>query len=88
MYKYRLHDLLDNLPKKDFNKAMRVIPKVLGVSFNTFLNYRNIKLADQRDIPHQKVLILEKIFGLNHGELDNFKIECKHISQLLNEDTG
>lgn len=87
MYKYRINELLSNLPMKDYRKALAVIPEALGVSSNTFLNYRTIKLTEARDIPHQKVALLEKIFGLKPGELENFSLSCKTIHQLLNEDS-
>lgn len=86
MYKYRINELLSNLPMKDYRRALKVIPKALGVSLNTFVNYRTIKIAETRDIPHQKVVLLEKIFGLKPGELENFNLSCKTINQLLNED--
>jgi hypothetical protein len=88
VYKYRINDLLANLPKKEFNKALRVLPNALGISINTFFNYRNIKLSEDRDIPYQKVVMLEKIFGLDRGGLENFSIEFKTIKELLGEYEG
>ncbi|HCN82179.1 MAG TPA: hypothetical protein DIT07_00970 [Sphingobacteriaceae bacterium] len=86
-YKYRINDMLGNLPMKDYRKALKVIPKAMGVSSNTFTNYRNIKRDDVRDIPHQKVIMLEIMFGLKSGGLENFHTECKSIQQILNEFT-
>lgn len=73
------------LPMKDYRKALKLIPGAINVSLNTFLNYRNIKVTDEQDIPHQKVVLLEKIFGLAPGELENFKPEYKSLKQLLEE---
>ena len=87
MYKYRINELLTNLPMKDYRRAVKIIPKVLGISPNTFTNYRSIKADEDRDIPHQKVALLEKIFGLPPGRLESFERDCKPISQLLNEYT-
>lgn len=70
---------------KDYRKALKIIPKALNVSLNTFSNYRNIKLTDEQDIPHQKVVLLEKIFELESGQLENFKPEYKSLKQLLEE---
>jgi len=70
---------------KDYRKALKVLPKAINVSSNTFSNYRNIKLTDEQDIPHQKVVLLEKIFGLASGELENFESEYKSLQQLLEE---
>jgi len=86
-FKYRINDMLENLPMKDYRKALKVIPKAIGVSPNTFTNYRNIKLDDEQDIPHQKVTMLEMMFGLKPGELENFRLECKPINQILDEFT-
>ena len=85
MFKYRINDILLQLPVKDYRKALKVIPKALNISSNTFSNYRNIKLNDNQDIPHQKVILLEKILGLQSGELENFSPDFKPLKQLLNE---
>ncbi|MEJ6980979.1 hypothetical protein WG906_10985 [Pedobacter sp. P351] len=70
---------------KDYRKAIKIIPKAIDVSLNTFSNYRNIKLSDDQDIPHQKVVLMERIFGLTPGELENFEPEYKSLKQLLEE---
>lgn len=85
MFKYRINDILLQLPVKDYRKALKVIPKALNVSSNTFSNYRNIKVTDHQDIPHQKVILLEKILGLKSGELENFSPDFKPLKQLLKE---
>jgi hypothetical protein len=85
MHKYRINDFLTELPMKDYRKALKVIPKVIQVSLNTFSNYRKIKITDDQDIPYQKVVMLEKILGLERGQLENFEIEYKPLKQLLEE---
>ena len=85
MNKYRINDLLSDLPMKDYHKALKIIPKAIGVSANTFANYRNIRVTEARDIPHQKIVLLERIFGLAPGGLDNFDTNNKTLDQLLNE---
>ncbi len=85
MYKYRINDLLSELPMKDYRKALKIVPKALGISQNTFSNYRNIRVSEEKDIPHQKAVLLEKIFGLKPGELMTFEPEYKPIKQLLKE---
>jgi hypothetical protein len=87
MFKYRINEVLANMPMKDYRKVLKIIPGALGISSNTFCNYRNIRNDEDKDIPHQKVVLLEKIFGLNSGELDNFELAYKPIQQLLNEYT-
>jgi len=85
MFKYRINEVLVNMPMKDYRKTLKVIPEAIGVSNNTFSNYRNIRCNEEKDIPHQKVVLLEKIFGLGSGELDNFDVVYKPIRQLLDE---
>ncbi len=85
MFKYRINDFLLQLPVKDYRKAIKIIPKALNVSINTFSNYRNIKVEDEQDIPHQKIVLLEKILGLKSGQLDNFESSFKSLKQLLDE---
>ncbi|WP_304065319.1 hypothetical protein [Pedobacter glucosidilyticus] len=86
MYKYKINEILDNMPMKEYKKAIKVIPKIIGVSQNTFANYRSIKMDDEKDIPYQKVILLEKIFGVESGSLMNFKIVQKSLAEILLED--
>jgi len=71
-FKYRIDELLKKLSVTDYRKAMRIIPEQLNISQKTFANYRNIKLNNVQDIPHEKVAMMEKIFALQPGELQNF----------------
>ena len=54
MYKYLIHENLSNLPMRDYKNALKVIPLVLGVSPNTFLNYRNIKAGEKKTFPTKR----------------------------------
>ena len=85
--KYRINELLESLPLRDFKKALRVIPKQLAVSPATFNNYRSITVNDSQDIPHEKVLILEALFGLKSGELENFTVNAKPLQAIPDLDT-
>ena len=81
-FKYKIDELLKNFSITQYKLAMRIIPQQLGVSVKTFANYRNIKLNDSQDIPHEKVAILEKLFDLEPGQLQNFVVMAKPIIQL------
>lgn len=70
---------------KDYRKAIKILPKALNISVNTFSNYRNIRINDEQDIPHQKVVLIEKMFGLEAGKLENFTLKYKPLKQLLEE---
>lgn len=61
---------------------MRLIPEQLNVSAKTFANYRNIKLNDSQDIPHEKVVVLENLFDLEPGKLQNFVVTIKPITEF------
>lgn len=83
--KYKINDFLLRLPVPQYREAVKIIPRVLGVSLNTFHNYRNIQLDDQQDIPHEKVILFEKLFELEVGSLINKEIKCKSLKELLQE---
>ncbi len=81
-FKYRIDELLNRFPVVQYRLAMRLIPQLLDVSPKTFANYRNIKLKDSQDIPHEKVALMEKLFALQPGELQNFVIVASPITEL------
>ena len=85
VFKYRINELLNTLPVKEYRKAMRIIPRQLGISDKTFSNYRNIKIDDVQDIPHEKVALLEKLLDVKPGELENFIFIVNPI-RLINDD--
>lgn len=85
-FKYRINELLEGLPVRDHGKALKCIPKELNVSTATFNNYRNILIDEPQDIPHEKVVILERIFCLNRGDLENYTIETPALKLLLTKD--
>jgi hypothetical protein len=82
-FKYRINELLYKLPVTDYRKAIRIIPKQLNISQKTFANYRNIKLNTKQDIPHEKVVLLEIIFALQPGQLQNYTLTIKPINELI-----
>lgn len=84
-YKYRINELLGQLPMADYNKALNALPGQLNISKATFSNYRAIKLGDAQDIPHGVVAQLELFFGIAPGELANYKPEIRTIAELGNQ---
>lgn len=81
--KYKINDFLLRLPVPQYREAIKILPKVLGVSLNTFHNYRNILLDDRQDIPHEKVILFEKLFEMGVGELMNKELRCRPLKELL-----
>jgi glutamate mutase epsilon subunit len=79
VFKYRIDELLNKLTVKDYRKALLIVPQLLNISQKTFNNYRKIKLEDKQDIPHEKVVILEKLFVVSTGELQNFTFVVESI---------
>ena len=73
-----------NLPR--YKAAIKIIPRMLGIAFNTFHNYRKMTIDDKADIPYEMVRKLEKIFNMKEGELPNYKIDCADLDTLMNED--
>jgi len=81
--KYKINECLLKLSIIDYRKAVRRIPLELGISLNTFHNYRNILLNDVQDIPYEKVVMFEKLFGLPCGGLLNKIIKTGSLEDLL-----
>lgn len=69
-----------------YKMALKVIPEMLGIAFNTFHNYRKMKIGEKADIPYEMVRKLEIFFGLRSGGLANYNIVCKSLKQVLRED--
>jgi len=82
-FKYKIDELLKIFSIIQYKQAMQIIPLQLDVSAKTFSNYRNIKINDSQDIPHEKVAILEKLFALQPGELQNFVIVASSIQEII-----
>ncbi|OKS85792.1 hypothetical protein [Mucilaginibacter polytrichastri] len=82
VFKYRINDMLNKLNVKDYRKAILIVPQLLNISQKTFNNYRKIKFDDKQDIPHEKVVILEKLFDIKPGELQNFTFIIDPIFNL------
>lgn len=72
--KYRINECLDLLTIKEHRFAMRMIPEILNIAPNTFHNYRSIEIGDKQDIPYEKVKMMEILFELEPGGLQNFEL--------------
>lgn len=81
--KYKINDFLDSLTVREYKFAMKQIPLILDVSMNTFHNYRKIKVGDRQDIPYEKVKLMEILFDVKSGGLENAKIAGKSLFQLF-----
>jgi hypothetical protein len=81
--KYKINDFLDSLTVKEYKFAMKHIPRILDVSMNTFHNYRKIKVGDRQDIPYEKVKLMEILFDVKSGGLENAKVTGKSLFQLF-----
>lgn len=84
-YKYKIEDCMQRLNFEDYAIAMKMIPKELNVSSNTFHNYRKLALSSKSDIPYILVRRLENIFNLERGGLENFFLEFKDLAALMKE---
>lgn len=77
--KYKINDYLYQLNVKDYRKAIQTLPRILGISLNTFHNYRNILRNGIQDIPYEKVVMMEQLFGMEAGSL---RVEPIEIGRL------
>lgn len=69
--KYRIDEYLFSLNVRQYRKAMLLLPNLLGISLNTFHNYRKILLGESKDIPYEKVVLMEHLFEFEQGTLAN-----------------
>ena len=83
--KYRIDACLEEMTVKENRKAQELFPRLLKISVNTFRNYRNIKLSDHQDIPHEKVRLLEILLGLEPNTLLNYEPIGKTFKQIFEE---
>ena len=83
--KYKINDFLDRLTVREYKFAMKVIPEILDVSMNTFHNYRRIKVGEAQDIPYEKVKLMEILFGVESGGLENSNVTGKSLVELFKE---
>lgn len=79
---------MQGLNFEDYSIAMKVIPKELNISANTFHNYRKLSLSSKSDIPYILIRRLENIFKLERGGLENFLLEFKDLAALIEESKG
>ncbi|WP_133559102.1 hypothetical protein [Pedobacter duraquae] len=83
--KYRIDACLEEMTVKENRQAQELFPRLLKISVNTFRNYRNIKLSDHQDIPHEKVRLLEILLGLEPNALLNYEPVGKTFKQIFEE---
>lgn len=86
MYKYKINDYLYALNVIEYAAARKIIPRELGVSVNTFQNYRNIKIGSEADIPYELVRKMEILFNMKRGGLENFVVTAKKLKILIAEE--
>lgn len=84
--KYKIEEEMNKLNLKNYKAASRLIPKYLNIAFNTFHNYRKLPLTGKADIPYATVVLLEGIFGMEHGQLANYPLEMKSLQTLIYEE--
>lgn len=83
--KYKIDEEMNKLNLPQYKAALKIIPEELGISFNTFHNYRKINIGDKTDIPYESVRKLEKYFKLKEGQLINISVEGKSLEILIRE---
>ena len=84
--KYKINECLLRRPVDEHRHAVRIIPKLFGISLNTFHNYRNILWNDSQDIPHEIVVKFEQFFELQCGSLLNKRIRTASLAELVRKE--
>lgn len=81
-YKYRIHELLQNLPLKQNRSAMNYLPVRLGVGESTFKSWIYIKSNESREIPSKALLMLSEFFGIAPKQLYTEEIPSCNIDEI------
>jgi len=84
--KYKINECLLKRPIGEHRLAVRMIPKLLGISLNTFHNYRNILWNDAQDIPHEIVVMFELLFEIEPGSLLNKIVRMRPLTELIKKE--
>ena len=84
--KYKINECLLRQPVDQHRFAVKIIPRLFGISLNTFHNYRNILRSDTQDIPHEIVVGFEQFFAIPSGTLLNKKVRIPSLSELLEKE--
>lgn len=81
--KYRIEEMMNQLTKTEHAKIIKLIPKLIGKSINTFSSYIRIPADAKTEIPHDIVVKLEILFGLPPNGLRNIAITGLHYKDLI-----
>ena len=85
MEKYKIMECLEKLTVSEYRIIIKVIPKLIGRSNNTFWNNTRIDINSKMDIPYVVVVKLERLFKLEPGGLINIPIDSKSIDEIILE---
>lgn len=67
--KYKINDLLGQLPRLEEQKASRILPGLLGVSLRTYQNWKSIPKKSSKSIPGDALIRLAQFFGVSVNDL-------------------
>lgn len=81
--KYKIEEEMSKLNLTMYKRALKYIPELLDIAFNTFHNYRKMAIDAKADIPYGMVRKLEIFFGLKEGGLANYKVDCKSLKEMV-----
>jgi len=76
-------ECLEKLTVSEYRIAVKVLPKLIGKSHNTFWNYVRIEANSKMDLPYTVVVTLEKFFKLQPGELINLPVESPGFDEVF-----
>lgn len=84
-YKYRIHDLLNQLPHNQYKMVLKFLPKKLGVSPETFRKWRYIKKTDRATVPADHLALIAKFFKISLDKMFNYEIKQITFESLKKE---
>ena len=81
--KYKIDEEMSKLNLVAYKIALKYIPEMLDIAFNTFHNYRKMDIDAKADIPYVMVRKMEIFFGLKEGGLANYNVVCKSLKEVM-----
>ena len=85
-YKYRLYQLLNQLPHQKYRITSRQLPGKLDISPETFRKWKYIKKHEIATIPADKLAIIAKFFDIRFEEIFNYPIPRISFEELEEAD--
>jgi hypothetical protein len=82
MLKYTIYEKMKSLNQKDYEFAIKQIPKLMAVGTSTFYRWMRIGINEKAEISAKHLFDLAAIFECDAQDLFNYKSPMKPFSKL------